>query len=141
MAILGPTGPAGAGVSLYFVSTLITDPATPQATNWLLPWGLASYPAIATTVAGIRIYSPIAGTARKLRAYRALTAGTLTFELEINGTTQITLILLGGVGAASGVDNVSSYGIAIGDYLRVKVTAASQDATNYVFPQLSFIIE
>ncbi|MBA2687793.1 MAG: hypothetical protein H0U64_06815 [Gemmatimonadaceae bacterium] len=141
MAILGPTGATGSGVTLFFISERITAASPSQAANWLYPWGLTTYPPTANTTPGIRLYSPFAGLARKLRASRALTAGDLTFEIEINGTSRISLVLTGGTGPASVSDNVSSYAVAIGDYITVKLTAASLDATSDAFPQLVFAVD
>lgn len=142
MAIVGPQGPAGGGVTLFYTADRLTSNVAPaQAKNWLIPWGLTVFPATALATAGIRIYVPFAGTIKHLRAARFATADDITFGVEVNGTEHLSLLLANGAGAASITDNVSTFAVVLGDYITISATAATPDTANFVFPQLVFTIE
>lgn len=140
--IVGSQGARGDGVLIAFVCPRLTNTAAPaQAKNWIQPWGLTAFPDTVAAAAGSRIYPPYASTIKQLRASRVATAGDLTFEIEVNGTTRITLVLPGGSGAASIADNVSTYAVTQTDYISVALTAATPDTSTLVLPQITFVLD
>ncbi len=121
-------GPPGSGFVLNFTANRFTSTlATSQAKNWLVSWGLPTNPALSRSQEWA-IFAPFTGNLRRLRVARAVTAADLTFEVEINGTSVISLLLPGGTGVAMASDLTFTHSINKSDYVNVAITAATPDS-------------